>query len=159
MKKKHSRHRIDMNVEELDRIIDGGKSAPLSESDSHKLKTALHALAERLMRPPKTEKPSAVFDDQNNAEPEQAQPDPDKAIGHGRKIRSSYTAIAVPTAPEATSIGRRSRERWCGSRGRPRWPPLFTNWNSCAAMLVGRCSRRQNRKTWVRRSTTKQRQP
>ena len=33
MKKKAPRRRIDVNVEELDRIIDGAKSAPLSESD------------------------------------------------------------------------------------------------------------------------------
>ena len=48
MKKKIPRRRIDVNVEELDRIIDGGKRTPLSESDGQKLKTALHALAERL---------------------------------------------------------------------------------------------------------------
>ena len=50
MKKKVPRRRIDVNVEELDRIIDGAKSVPLSESDSEKLKTALHALAERQIR-------------------------------------------------------------------------------------------------------------
>ena len=56
MKKNFRRWRIDVNVEELDRIIDAGKSAPLTESDSEKLKTALHALAERLLPRPKTEK-------------------------------------------------------------------------------------------------------
>src|SRR5215475_76601 len=54
MKKKVSRRRIDVNVEELDRIIDDGKSAPLCESDSEKLKSALHALAERLLPRSKT---------------------------------------------------------------------------------------------------------
>ena len=34
MKKKIPRRRIDVNVAELDRIIDGAKSTPLSESDS-----------------------------------------------------------------------------------------------------------------------------
>src|SRR4051794_10221631 len=47
MKKKGSRSRVDVNVAELDRIIDDGRSAPLSEAGSQKLKTALHALAER----------------------------------------------------------------------------------------------------------------
>ena len=61
MKKKAPRRRIDVNVEELDRIIDGAKSAPMSESDSEKLKTALHALAERLLPRSKTEKTNSVF--------------------------------------------------------------------------------------------------
>ena len=59
--KKTSRRRIDVNVEELDRIIESGLSAPLSEADGQKLKTALHALVERLRPQPKTEKTSAVF--------------------------------------------------------------------------------------------------
>ena len=71
MKKKTPRRRIDVNVEELDRIIDGGKSAPLSESDSEKLKSALHALAERLLPRSKTEKTRSVFDDVNSAAPEE----------------------------------------------------------------------------------------
>jgi len=33
--KKTSRRRIDVNVEELNRIIDSGMSAPLSEADPH----------------------------------------------------------------------------------------------------------------------------
>ena len=59
-------------MEELDRIIDGGKSAPLSESDSEKLKTALHALAERLLPRTKTEKTSSVFGDPDSAAPKKA---------------------------------------------------------------------------------------
>ena len=43
MKKKTPLRRVDVNVEELDRIIDDARSAPLSEADSQKLKTALHA--------------------------------------------------------------------------------------------------------------------
>jgi len=50
MKTKPSRRRIDVNLDELDRIIDGGTSAPLTKADSQKLKTALHAMAERLTR-------------------------------------------------------------------------------------------------------------
>ena len=70
MKKKIPRRRIDVNVEELDRIIDGAKSTPLTESDSQKLKTALHALAERLLPRSKTEKTSSVFSDPESAAPE-----------------------------------------------------------------------------------------
>ena len=35
------RRRLDVDVEELDRIIDDAKTAPLSEAGSQKLKTAL----------------------------------------------------------------------------------------------------------------------
>jgi len=82
--KKPPRGRIDVNVEELDRIIDGAKSAPLSESDSEKLKTALHALAERLLTRSKTEKTSSVFDDSNSAAPEEDGRKTDPPAGHGR---------------------------------------------------------------------------
>jgi len=38
--------RIDVNLEELGRVLDGAREAPLSESDHSKLRNALHALAE-----------------------------------------------------------------------------------------------------------------
>ncbi len=84
--KKSPRRRIDVNVEELDRIIDGAKSAPLSESDSEKLKTALHALAERLLPAAKTEKTSSVFGstDKEGHKPTGSSP------GHGRNGAEAY---------------------------------------------------------------------
>jgi len=90
MKKKVSRRHIDVNVEELDRIIDGAKSAPLTESDSAKLKTALHALAERLLPRSKTEKTSSVFEDRNSAAPEEGRERPDSPPGHGRNGADAY---------------------------------------------------------------------
>ena len=90
MKKKHPRRRIDVNVEELDRIIDGGKSAPLSESDSEKLKSALHALAERLLPRAKTEKTSSVFNDPESAAPEEDGALTDPPPGHGRNGAAAY---------------------------------------------------------------------
>lgn len=87
MKKKSPRRRIDVNVEELDRIIDGAKSEPLSESDGEKLKTALHALADRLLPQPKTEKTSSVFGDPKSVE---AQPVVDPSTGHGRNGTDAY---------------------------------------------------------------------
>lgn len=71
-------------MEELDRIIDDARSAPLSEADSQKLKTALHALAERLLPQAKTEKTSAVFGDAQPPVP--AEP----ASGHGRNGATAY---------------------------------------------------------------------
>ena len=45
------RPRVDVNLEELDQIIERGTHAPLSESESEKLKNALHALAGMLLPP------------------------------------------------------------------------------------------------------------
>ena len=42
---KESRRRIEVNLEELDRVLDGARQAPLSEQDHHKLREALHAMA------------------------------------------------------------------------------------------------------------------
>ena len=58
---KTARRRIDVNLEELDRVLDGARQAPLSESDHGKLKEALHALAAMLVRPRNTEKTSSVL--------------------------------------------------------------------------------------------------
>ena len=91
MKTKRPRRRIDVNVEELDRIIDDAKNAPLSESDSEKLKTALHALAERLLPHHQTEKTSAVFGEADKAAPDDIQPRADRtAVGHGRNGADAY---------------------------------------------------------------------
>jgi hypothetical protein len=81
--KKTPRRRVDVNVEELDRIIDSGMSVPLSEADSQKLKTALHALVDRLRSQAKAEKTSAVFGKQENHAAEET-PDKEKSSGHGR---------------------------------------------------------------------------
>ncbi len=46
---KTDRRRLDVNVEELDRVIDAAENGPLNECrDRQKLKTTLHALVERL---------------------------------------------------------------------------------------------------------------
>ena len=83
--------RIDVNVEELDRIIDDARSAPLSESDSAKLKAALHALADRLLPQLKTEKTSAVFGDAEPPSSEEMRPQADRtAAGHGRHGVDAY---------------------------------------------------------------------
>lgn len=108
MKKKSSRRRIEVNVEELDRIIDDARSAPLSESDSQKLKAALHALAERLLPQAKTEKISALFGDAEQPAPEPAEPQPDRTAGHGRHGAVAYrgaTKVQI-THPQLVHGGR-----------------------------------------------------
>jgi hypothetical protein len=59
---------IEVNLEELDQIIDRSTQAPLSKSDGQKLKTAIHAMAERLTWTRTTEKTNAVL-------PQDAAPD------------------------------------------------------------------------------------
>jgi hypothetical protein len=61
MKKKASRRRIDVNVDELDRIIEAAMQAPLNEADGRTLKTAVHAMAERLVRRRTRRKPAPCW--------------------------------------------------------------------------------------------------
>lgn len=89
--KKSSRRRIDVNVEELDRIIDGGMSAPLSEADGQKLKAALHAMIERLRPEAKTEKTSSVFGESGSVATEQDASE-EQPAGHGRNGADAYSA-------------------------------------------------------------------
>src|ERR1017187_2143349 len=108
MKKTIPRRRIDVNVAELDRIIDDAKSTPLSESDSQKLKTALHALAERLLPYPKTEKTSSVFGDAEKPAAGDRRPEADRATGHGRNGADAYRgADKVPVAHPKLAHGDR----------------------------------------------------
>ena len=100
MKKKTRRRRVDVNVEELDRIIDDARSAPLSEADSQKLKTALHALAERLLPQPKTEKTSAVFGDAETPS-EDLQAESQSDSGHGRNGAAAYRGAKKVPIPHA----------------------------------------------------------
>jgi len=61
--KKSARRRVDVNLDELDRVLDGARQAPLSEADYEKIKDALHAMAAMLVRPRNTEKTSAVLEE------------------------------------------------------------------------------------------------
>ena len=88
---KKARRRIDVNLEELDRVLDGAREAPLSEADHDKLKDALHALAEMLVRPRNTEKTSEVLEKPEGSEAEAQQdsnaPPPP---GHGRNGAEAF---------------------------------------------------------------------
>lgn len=94
------RWRIEVNLEELDQIIDCGRQTPLSESDSRKLKAALHAMAERLCSNRSTEKTRAVVKDSQASA--SAQPNDNaesRPAGHGRNSAAEFTGarkIAVP---------------------------------------------------------------
>src|SRR3989442_324138 len=90
---KPARRRIDVNLDELDRVLDGARQAPLSEADYDKLKDALHALAAMLVRPRTTEKTSAVLEESGGSEtgagnqPDANAPPPP---GHGRNGSEAF---------------------------------------------------------------------
>jgi len=163
------RRRLDVDVEELDRIIDDAKTAPLSEADSQKLKTALHALAENLLPQRNTEKTSSVFGDAGKAAFEDMPAEADQPSGHGRNGAAAYRgAEKVPITHAKLAHGDRCPDCARGNvyrqkepealvriAGKRRWRPPCTNWNGYAATPAGRSSRRRNRRAWVRRSTTK----
>jgi transposase len=93
MRKKTSRRGIDVNVDELDRIIDAAMREPLNENDGRTLKTAVHAMAERLVRRRNTEKTSAVLEPKTTADtgtPTQAAGQPG-VTGHGRNPATAFT--------------------------------------------------------------------
>src|ERR1035437_2235080 len=90
---KAARRRIDVNLEELDRVLDGALQAPLSESDHNKLKDALHALAALLVRSRNTEKTSAVLEKSEESETgagTQADDNTPPPPGHGRKGAEAF---------------------------------------------------------------------
>jgi transposase len=81
-----------VNLEELDRVLDGARQAPLSESDHGKLKEALHVLAEMLVQPRSTEKTKAVVDKPEDS-PAGTQPDNNTPPppGHGRTGAEAFS--------------------------------------------------------------------
>jgi transposase len=102
---KPARHRVDVNLEELNQVLDGARQAPLSQADYEKLKEALHALAALLVRSRNTEKTKTVLKEAGGSEAgtgtgtsADAAPPP----GHGRHGTEAFggarqVAIAHPT--------------------------------------------------------------
>src|ERR1019366_9029690 len=75
----------------VDRVLDGAREAPLSESDHDKLKDALHALAAMLVRPRNTEKTSEVVEKPEDSEPgTQAEENTPPPPGHGRNGAGAF---------------------------------------------------------------------
>jgi transposase len=95
------RRHIDVNLDELDQIIDRSTRAPLSESEGQKLKTALHAMAERLLPKRNTEKTSAVLppDAAPADKPEAGESAP---TGHGRHGAAAFTGASRVSIAHAT---------------------------------------------------------
>ena len=115
--KKPARRRIDVNLEELDRVLDGARQAPLSEADHDKLKGAMHALAALLVRPRTTEKTNAVLKEPQGSEAgagEQPDPNAPQPPGHGRNGAEAFGgARKVAIAHQNLTHGERCPE--CGN--------------------------------------------
>jgi len=100
MNESTSRRRLDIDLEELDRVIDSATRAPLAESEAKKLKAALHAMADRLKPKRNTEKTHAVTGDSPVAEkPEKSQAE--IAAGHGRNGAADFTGAARVAVPHS----------------------------------------------------------
>src|ERR1700674_4869488 len=96
-----TRTRVDVNLDELDQIIDRSTRAALSESEGQKLKTALHAMAERLQRTRNTEKTRAVLPPEGApaGKPEASASAP---VGHGRNGAAAFTGANRDAVAHAT---------------------------------------------------------
>jgi len=90
-----NRRYVDVNLDELDRVLDGARETPLSEADCEKVKTALHALAAMLVRPRNTEKTNAVLpkskDPGKDADPRPDESSTPPAKGHGRNGADAFS--------------------------------------------------------------------
>ena len=80
-------------MDELDRIIDAAMRAPLNEKDGRTLKTAVHAMAERLVQRRNTEKTSAVLEPKTTSGTGTATLEPGQSgpAGHGRNPATAFT--------------------------------------------------------------------
>src|ERR1700730_11501475 len=90
---KATRRRVDVNLDELDRVLDGARQAPMSEADYDKIKSALHALAAMIAPPRHTEKTSAVLEKSEDTKTGTgAQPDAHSSPspGHGRNGAEAF---------------------------------------------------------------------
>jgi transposase len=91
---KDPRRRLEVNLEELDRVLDGARQAPLSEEDHYKLRQALHAMAAMLVRSRSTEKTSSVVGKREDTSGDSGkQPDSEAPAppGHGRNGADAFS--------------------------------------------------------------------
>ena len=104
MKDRSSRRRIEVNIDELDRIIDIALREPLSEADGRTLRVAVHAMAEKLVARRNTEKTSAVLEPKTAPTAVDTRPKPEKPsrAGHGRNAATAFTGSDKVAIAHAT---------------------------------------------------------
>jgi len=84
------RRRVEVNIGELDRLLEGAKQAPLSEPDYQKISTALHALVDAMEKPRSTEKSSSVLEKKGEPSAPQDATAKGKPSGHGRNGAEAF---------------------------------------------------------------------
>jgi hypothetical protein len=97
---------LEINIEELDRLLDRTREGPLSEEERETLRTALHVLAERVSaRGRTTEKTRAVAPQprltETNGSTMPASREQSRSNGHGRNGASEYTGARKVTIRHA----------------------------------------------------------
>jgi rubredoxin len=102
MRTQHAQRWIEVNRDELDRIIEHGMRAPLSESDAQKIKTTLHAMGGRLMPKRSTEKTSAVLAKPMSEPAVPAKDEGPPSTGHGRHGAAAFAGATRVSIPHAT---------------------------------------------------------
>lgn len=102
MRKTPAPRRIEVNLKELDRIIDHGMRAPLSESDGQKIKTALHAMADRLRPKRSTEKTSSILEEFVSESAVPSDDERSSPAGHGRHGAAAFAGADRVSIPHAT---------------------------------------------------------
>jgi transposase len=145
---KPPRRRIDVNLEELDRVLDGARQAPLSEADHDKLKDALHAMAAILARSRNTEKTSAVVEPAQEHEeaadvsrlsrPDMGGTAPRRSPA---RLRWRFHIRALSTAPATRNagVGTCTCRRRPSSGARCRAAPLAATVYSLERLRCGTC--------------------
>ena len=91
---KRSRQHVDIDLEELRRVLDQARQQPIGEADYLKMKVALDVLAERLTPKRSTEKTRTVVAQPELAGSATVPPDadgPEARKGHGRNSAGAYT--------------------------------------------------------------------
>jgi hypothetical protein len=89
-----SRQRVEINMDELRRVLDKARQQPIEEAEYLKMKVALDVLAERLTVKRTTEKARAVVAQPPLAEAISTAPQNEqqgKTKGHGRNSAADYT--------------------------------------------------------------------
>ena len=137
------RRRIEVNLEELDQIIDRSTRAPLSQSEGQKLKTAIHAMAERLSWKRTTEKTSAVLP--QDATADKSETGKSTPAGHGR-----HSAARVQRRRQGGQHTRHSPFR----RQVPRVPPGKSIWPERASHAGEVCRTRTIGSNGIRNGAT-----
>ena len=101
---KPPRQRVEINIDELRRVLDKARQQPIAEADYLKMKAALDVLAERLIPRRTTEKARAVVAQPQLVEATSSPPtneQPGRAKGHGRNSAADYAGARKVIIPHA----------------------------------------------------------